>query len=517
MKEQQERKAVFWCSLLAPVIYDEVGTGQVHAFLKQLSSTEALFPDGQQKKPSLSTLKRKLKKYRQKGFSALARKQRSDKGAPRAVSREIINKAIELKKDQPGRSSRTINQFLSHYYGRTVARATLYRHLKQNDATRLKLGVMGSKVRCRWSRDRPNQLWIGDFSYGPYVFHEGTAQRAYLCLFIDCHSRYVVEGRYYLNQSLTVLIDSLIRAWSIHGIPLELYLDNAKVYHSHAMKAACFDLTIKLIHRTVRDPEGGGLVEKLFGTAQSQFETEVRAGDILSLDRLNKAFMAWLELSYHEETHSEIKQSPRKRFTEGLNAGRRVSIERLVKFFMKKETRIVHRDFSDISLNGRFYKADPKLRGDRVIVSYDPFTEPDRLLIYSLDEQFLGCAELHNREKTQDAHQPGPPVQPKPKHNYIELLLTEHEKKLTAQARGFDYVKLLDKKRWPFGTFVQTLAGLMGLKGGATCFSTDDFEALKKLYDRYPDLNELKLVEAFEAAELKTIGHVALSLQKLKP
>jgi len=516
MKEKEERKAVFWCSLLAPVIYSEVGTGMVHTFLKQLSNEEIVFPDGSRKKPSLSTLQRKLAKYRQQGFKALARKQRSDKGAPRAVSREIINKAIELKKDQPGRSSRTINQFLSHYYGTTVARATLYRHLKQNDATRLKLGVMRKPVRCRWSRDRPNQLWIGDFSYGPYVLHEGTALRSYLCLFIDCHSRYVVEGRYYLKQSLPILIDSLIRAWNIHGVPRELYLDNAKVYHSHALKAACFDLKIKLIHRTAREPEGGGLVEKLFGTAQSQFETEVRAGDILTLDKLNKAFSAWLELSYHEETHSEIRQSPLKRFKDGKNEARRVDIDRLVRFFMKKDKRTVHREFSDISLEGRFYKADPKLRGDRVIVSWDPFTEPDKVLIYSLSEQFLGTAELHNREKKHDTHLPGPPVQPKPKHNYIELLLDAHEKKLTAQARGIDYVKLIEKKSWPFGTFVQKLAELMGLKGGATCFNTDDFEALKKLYNRYPDLNELKLVKAFEAAEFKTIGHVALSLQKLE-
>ncbi len=516
MTEKEERKAVFWCSLLAPVIYDEVGTGLVHAFLKQLSKTEVVFPNGQRRKPSLSTLKRKLKKYRKKGFSGLARKPRSDRGTPRAVSPEIIDKAIELKKDQPGRSPRTINQFLSHYYGTTVARATLYRHLKQNDATRLKLGVMRKPVRCRWSRERPNQLWIGDFSYGPYVLHDGTALRAYLCLFIDCYSRYVVEGRYYLKQSLPILIDSLIRAWNIHGIPRELYLDNAKVYHSHAMKAACFDLDIKLIHRTKGEPEGGGLVEKLFGTAQSQFETEVRAGDILTLDKLNKAFSAWLDLSYHEETHSEIRQSPRKRYEEGKNEARRVDIDRLVRFFMKKDKRTVHREFSDISLEGRFYKADPKLRGDRVIVSWDPFNEPEKLLIYSLSEQFLGTAELHNREKTKDSHTSIPTLQPKPKHNYIELLLEAHEKKLTAQARGIDYVKLIEKKRWPFAAFVQKLAQLMGLKGGAACFNTADFEALKKLYNRYPDLNELKLVKAFEAAEFKTIGHVALSLQKLK-
>jgi putative transposase len=51
----------------------------------------------------------------------------------------------------------------------------------------------------------------------------------HLSAFIDCHSRYVVEARYYLRQNLDILIDSLIRAFSVHGAPLELYLDYVKL------------------------------------------------------------------------------------------------------------------------------------------------------------------------------------------------------------------------------------------------------------------------------------------------
>ncbi|WP_230408017.1 DDE-type integrase/transposase/recombinase [Candidatus Kuenenia stuttgartiensis] len=98
---------------------------------------------------------------------------------------------------------------------------------------------------------------------------DGEALPTNLCLFIDCYSRYVVEGRYYLKQTLDILIDSLIRAWTIHGSPKELYLDNAKVYHSDALRSACYNLGIKLIHRPPRDPAPGGLVERFFGTSQT--------------------------------------------------------------------------------------------------------------------------------------------------------------------------------------------------------------------------------------------------------
>jgi putative transposase len=81
----------------------------------------------------------------------------------------------------------------------------------------------------------------------------------------------------------------------------------------NALKAACLALNIKLLHRPPRDPAPGGLIERFFQTVQSQFEAEVRAGDILTLDRLNRAFSAWLDVSYHQRTHSEIGQTPQQR------------------------------------------------------------------------------------------------------------------------------------------------------------------------------------------------------------
>ncbi len=120
------------------------------------------------------------------------------------------------------------------------------------------------------------------------------------------------EARYYLRENLDILIDSLLRAWSVHGASRELYLDNAKIYHANALKAACFALNIRLIHRGVGDPPPGGLIERFFETAQSQLESEVRAGEILTLDRLNHALAAWMEQSYHQQPHSETGQPPRE-------------------------------------------------------------------------------------------------------------------------------------------------------------------------------------------------------------
>jgi len=187
------------------------------------------------------------------------------------------------------------------------------------------------KVRCRWTRDKANDLWVGDFANGPYVMHNGEVKETYLSLFIDCHSRFVVQGEYYIKQSLDILIDTLLKGFCKHGIPNDLYLDNAKVYHANALKSACYDLKIRLLHRKVRDPSPGGLVERLFLSGQRQFESEVRAGDILTLAQINKYFDAWLEMAYHNRVHSELKQMPSDAFARAIH--RPVELNAVLKFF----------------------------------------------------------------------------------------------------------------------------------------------------------------------------------------
>jgi putative transposase len=141
MDPKDETWAVFWCSLLAPVLFGDVSSRETGRFLRSLAEKDCAFPDGRRKKPSLSTLRRKLKLYRERGFEALARRPRNDRGKSRKYSPAMLQRAVELKKDQPLRSQEALNQFLRQQFGRTIPPSTLYRHLRAAGATRLKLGV----------------------------------------------------------------------------------------------------------------------------------------------------------------------------------------------------------------------------------------------------------------------------------------------------------------------------------------------------------------------------------------
>jgi len=513
LDKKNEIWAIFWCDLLRPILYSEVAQEETHRYLKTLAEKEMVYPDGRCGIPSLSTLKRKLSAYRTCGFDGLGRTPRSDQGKSRNADSEVIQTAITLKKEQPYRSDIVINRFLEEKFGTTIPRSTLYRHLKEAGATRLKLGVTAKPVRKRWSKENAHDLWVGDFEEGPYVINGSEVVPTCLSAFIDCHSRYVVAARYYYRQNLDVLIDTLLRGLGTHGAPLGLYVDNAKVYHSNGLKAACYRTGIRLLYRKAGDPEGGGLVERLFRTTQERFEAEVRAGDILNLNELNRLFAAWLAVDYHKTVHTEIGVTPEKALQKGLRLIRQVDLNAFVTSFMQTVERTVHKTFADIQLNTRYYKTDPRLRGDRVEVRYDPFSQQDTTQIYSLKGVYLGEGRLHQRTTVD-------PVVPfkapgKPENNYLDLLQRKHKQEISSKTQGIDYRKAATQRPWPFHEFARLTAELLGKKGGLGAFNADKLENLKKTWNMHTAINKTMVRNACASASHKSVPYVIYELKTL--
>ena len=507
---------VFWCSLLGPVLLGEIPERQRERYFQELSQQEHLLPNGQRKRISARTLRRQWQRFRAEGVQGLFRRRRSDRGKSRRDRESLLARAVELKKEQPYRSDEAINRILRAELGRTIPRSTLYRHLRQAGATRLKLGVSQTKVRCRWTRDRPNALWVGDFEHGPHVMHQGRSVKTHLSAWIDCHSRYIVEARYYVRENLDILIDSLLRAWGCHGASRELYVDNAKIYHANALKLACAQLNIKLLHRPPRDPPAGGLIERLFQTAQMQFEAEVRATDILTLDRLNELFVAWLGVAYHEHLHSETGQAPAQRYQQEPRWVRRVNLSEVLTFFHHREQRTVDRTHADVRIDNLFFAVDPKLRGDRVIVQYDPFGSGEEVLLYSLADEYLGRGRRYQRQKGSHPSPP-PTVTPGPiEPLYLQYLEQEHRRTQEQRRRqGIDYQSARQGNVWSLPGFAAKLARLLGRKGGASALSTAEMEALAAFHARHDTVTEARLQQAFEQAESKTIPAILFHLQQL--
>jgi transposase InsO family protein len=516
MGRNDEDWAVFWCSLLSPVLLGEIPEAQRERYFQKLSREEHRLPNGQRRGLSVRTLRRQWRRLKDEGVPGLYRRCRSDRGKPRKKHAELLARAVELKKEQPRRSDKVINRILKRQFGRSVPRSTLYHHLRREGATRRKLGVSTQKVRCRWTRDQPGALWVGDFEHGPLVMHQGQAIKTHLSAWIDCHSRYITEARYYIRENLDILVDSLLRAWGNHGASRELYVDNAKIYHAKALQLACAQLNIKLLHRPPRDPAPGGLIERFFGTCQTQFEAEVRASAILTLDELNRVLAAWLEMAYHQEVHSQTGQTPHERYHQEPRLIRNVDLSTVLTFFHQRVPRKVDEDFSDVRIDNLFFAVDPMFRDDPVIVEYDPFSSLQEVQLYSPAGIYLGRGKRYQREK--GSHQqpaPAPPAEPITPH-YLDTLRAEHDAAHQQQrSQGVDFHSARQRNVWAVTSFAHVFARLLGRQGGVSGLTTHEMDILAAFHARHDGLNESLLQEAFHQAASPTIPEVLFQLQSL--
>jgi transposase InsO family protein len=493
----------FRASLLAPLLTGEVPSEERGAYFQKLAQETHLLPGGQRKTISLRTLRRWYQHLCQSGIEGLKPQRRSDRGQPRRSIGAKIDRAVALKLEQPRRSDQVINRILKSEFGSGLASSTLYRHLRIRGATRRQLGIEREKVRCTWTRDVPNALWMGDFSHGPIVLVDGRPCQTHLSAWIDSHSRYVVDARYYLRENLDILIDSLLRAWAKHGSPRELYADNGKVYHAQGLVVACAQLQIVKLHRPPREPEPGGLIERFFQTVQSQLEAEVRAMGALTLQQLNQAFEAWLQSAYHCEVHSSTHQTPQQRYCTEQRLMRPVSITEVEGYFYRREQRRVDPTYSDVSIDKRLYQVDPKLRSLELEVQFDPFRtdpeQPDEVKLYSLQGIYLGIGKRYQRER--GAHRLGESIEPKPLLNspYIEALLKDHQRAHEQARQGIDYKTAMQHGRLSMAQFAGQFSHNLG-RSGLSSLSQSELGALEAFYAKYPQVRSWQVPRAFELA-----------------
>jgi len=127
------------------------------AYFQKLAKESHYAPE-RKKTVSVRTLRHWNQTYRKQGIEGLKKKRRSD---------VTINKLLQAE-----------------FFGGLPA-STMYCHLRIREATKTQLGVVREKVGCRWTRETPNSLWMGDFSHGPLALVDGKARQTFLSVWID--------------------------------------------------------------------------------------------------------------------------------------------------------------------------------------------------------------------------------------------------------------------------------------------------------------------------------------------
>lgn len=407
-KEQFERYledfALACYAVIAPLVSRLLSAVERVRITAEILSTNHMFPEGRMRRVSRRSLNRWCDFYRhgrkneqgvvvtEPGLVALRPLPRADRGTPRVVDPALVDRAVELRRELPERTTGTLVELLKSEAREKglqelgLEEATLAYHLRQRNATKKQLKLEG-KAFPRYEHPRRNASWQGDWSQGILLPDPTNPNKTKLChlhAFICDHSRYVVHAEFYFRQNLPCLEDCFRKAILHGGIPEMAYFDNGAVYQSKQVQRIAGRLQMQVVFATPYCPEGKGKIERWFKTCKESFYPEARRANLQSLEELNQFFWGWLENTYHSRVHSEIKASPRERWEAGAIGIRFPEPAKLLDLFLWEEVRSVDKS-GCIQLGGNAYPVAEHLVGRKVTVRFDPF-DLSRIRLYENGE-----------------------------------------------------------------------------------------------------------------------------------
>ena len=447
------QKALLRFKIISAYLAENPARGQRRAMLEHLSNKTWMLENGEIVRVKADTIRYWIRLYRNGGFEALKDKPRSDNGC-RAIPKEIIQTACSLKQQVP---ERTLDRIITIMENMQLAppglvrRSTLHRALQAKGLSQRKLKPPDKRDLDRFAADYANDLWQSDMLQGPWLpdpHKTGKMRRTYLYAFIDDASRLLLYGRFFFKGDLPALELVFKRSLQRYGKPVRVYYDNGKVYRANHMRLICAELNIhRPIHTQPYRPEGHGKIEAFNRFCVTNFIAEVKASAIRTVDQLNQAFFAFIDVEYNRRRHSELKMSPKQRWLKDASRITYLQEEKIRIAFLWRELRTADKT-GVIRLFNHKYKVAPNLAKKKVEVRYDP-ERLDQIEIY-LNGTFVQRAKplaitAHRAPKQILAE--STPTMSSVKADYLGWLIQQHqdEKSITKAVPKSDSSKTLSQ------------------------------------------------------------------------
>jgi hypothetical protein len=198
-------------------------------------------------------------------------------------------------------------------------------------------------------------LWHLDFHHGKrnVMCPDGTLVVPKLLAVLDDHSRVCCHAQWYLEEGAEQLVHALVQAILKRGLPRALMMDNGSAMIAAETQAGLSRLGITLCHTEVKSPYQNGKQEHFFSPVEGQLIAMLEGVEVLDLDLLNRATLAWVEGDYHRSVHRELGTSPRERLRHAKTVGRPApSVELLRDAFRLEQRRKQRRGDGTCSIEG---------------------------------------------------------------------------------------------------------------------------------------------------------------------
>jgi transposase InsO family protein len=329
-------------SIVGPLLAAPPPRGELKKALRELSEKKWRHPtSAEELRFAVPTIERWYYAARAQTHdpvSALRRAVRKDSGTQRALGSELRRALLEQYKAHPRWSYKLHSDNL-----RALAEAdpqlapapsysTVLRFMKSRGLLRLKTprgknrpgeAAAAQRLESREVRsyevDYVGGLWHLDFHHSSrsVLTPEGRWVKPILLGILDDHSRLCCHTQWYLAEGVEELVHGLSQAIQKRGLPRALLSDNGS-----AMLAAEFReglLRLGIAHETTLaySPYQNGKQESFWGTVEGRLVAMLEGVERLSLDFLNEATQAWVELEYNRTRHDEIRERPIDRFVRG--------------------------------------------------------------------------------------------------------------------------------------------------------------------------------------------------------
>ena len=357
-------------NLIAPLVDDGLDKGRRCDLMREIAKRSCL---------STRTLGRYVSAWKEGGFEALKPKQ----GLERPDSKlgenfeQIVDAAVELRRESPSRSVADIIKILElegAILPREVARSTLQRHLTARgySSSQMRMYTNKGAAARRFQKEHRNELWMSDIKYGPFVPGEnGRKKQLYLVVWIDDATRYIVNARFYLDQTVDALEDSLYRAVQSFGVPDKIFVDNGSQYKSKWLSQTCAKLGIRLLTTRPYHPEAKGVVER-FNRTVEKFISEAALAKPPGVAEYNELLGVWIGEYYHKNSHSTLGGvSPAASFGTDTRPLKFARAEQLRDAFLYTEIRKVDKT-GCVSFRGSLYEVGLAYIGRKIEIRYEP-------------------------------------------------------------------------------------------------------------------------------------------------
>jgi hypothetical protein len=249
MDAKAEKVALFRYGLIAGLVPEALPRGELTRRAEEIATWQYEIPGSRRTSISVDTLLDWALRYWNGGFEALAPQPPQDRGKSRTITLQLAGLIERLKRENPDRTGMTLLRELALSSGQDTAgipASTLYRFLKQRGLSERQL--LDPTAHKKLEAEHSNQIWQSDMLYGPYVqLPGGGKMQALLHAVLDDASRLIPHAQFYASQGLDACLDCL-QAVAARGVPVRLYMDNAKIYRSPQLARISTSVGMLIVH-----------------------------------------------------------------------------------------------------------------------------------------------------------------------------------------------------------------------------------------------------------------------------